>query len=174
MFEESPKEAVLAPEIAAGPIHGLEIRERPARLILRLEWPLALHASGLPERGWAGRLGDAQVLFLGPNWLWLVSDSGEAQESLAESLSATVTDISHGQVALSLTASGSGVLAWFDGLTPLDLTPARFAPGRVARTNLLGHTAVLHRLEESAFYLYLDRSYAQSFWEAFTVAARSL
>jgi sarcosine oxidase subunit gamma len=107
------------------------------------------------EIRWAGR---AQALLIGP----AVPDGGLSGY-------AAVTDVSDVYTRLALT--GTAVPDVLARLVPLDLRPARFPPGRTART-LLGHMAAQVTATEEGMEIAVMRSFARSAFHEIETAMR--
>ena len=119
-------------------------------------------------------VGSAQVCWIGPHRWWIIeSDAGISAESIANQLGndAAVTTQGHGRTCIRL--SGPNARDLLPKGCTLDFHHGRFSAGHCAQTNL-GHINALINCVDDApnFDLFVMRSFAVSFWEWTTDAAR--
>ncbi len=135
-----------------------------------------LAGCGLPLRPLdSAAKGNMVALWLGPDE-WLITGPADSVALTAKLQRAfrgkfvTVTDLSHAMAVIRLAGPNAGdVLSKGCGL---DLHPRVFKPGNVAGT-LLAHAHVfLHQVDESAYHLYVRRSYADYLWRWLDDAGR--
>ncbi len=106
-----------------------------------------------------------QVFALSPSEWWLVSGGTPA----VEATTVHTIDLSEGRTVMRLAGPRArDVLAKGCGL---DLHPHAFAIDRCTQTPVAHVGALLHRVDDSAWDLYVPRSYARHFWEWLTDAA---
>jgi sarcosine oxidase subunit gamma len=105
------------------------------------------------------------LLALSPSEWWLVSNGTPA----VEAATVRTVDLSEGRTVIRLAGPRArDVLAKGCGL---DLHQRMFAIGRCAQTPIAHIGMLLHRVDDSAWDLYVPRSYARHFWEWLTEAA---
>lgn len=115
------------------------------------------------------------VLTLGPDrWLLVVpartpSLSLEDWRSALNGRNCGLTDMSHNWSVIRL--GGEARYDLLAKLSSLDTHPRLFPAGRCAQTELRGLYAILHRVDEEHFDVWVMRSYAYTLWEWLTDAA---
>jgi heterotetrameric sarcosine oxidase gamma subunit len=131
-----------------------------------------LLGAALPEAGRTARLDDASELIWAGLDLWLLRGP-RATPDLAARLAdvAAVTDQSDGWTALALT--GAGAAAVLARLVPIDLAPAAFPPGAVARTELR-HMMCVILAREDGVELFVMRSFTESAAHEIATAMRAV
>jgi sarcosine oxidase subunit gamma len=75
----------------------------------------------------------------------------------------TLTDLSHGRVILRLKGDAAGRV--LQSCVMVDLDPATFPVGRVAQTAIHHIDVLIHRIDETAFEIWVLRSFAASLSE---------
>ncbi len=116
--------------------------------------------AAFPEPGQAAEGSSGRAIWMGLNLAFAeLPEAGAANLMAALSPHAAVTDQSDAWAALSLT--GPHARAVLARLIPLDLDPATFAPGRVARTQLR-HMMCALLATEGGFRLLVMRSFART------------
>jgi len=75
----------------------------------------------------------------------------------------TLTDVSHGRVILRLEGNASGRV--LQSCVMIDLDPGTFPVGRVAQTAIHHIDVLIHRIDETAFEIWVLRSFAESLSE---------
>jgi sarcosine oxidase subunit gamma len=75
----------------------------------------------------------------------------------------TLTDLSHGRVILRL--EGDGARRVLQSCAMVDLDPATFPVGRLAQTAIHHIDVLIHRVDETAFEIWVLRSFAESLSE---------
>ncbi|MEM7172578.1 MAG: sarcosine oxidase subunit gamma family protein [Pseudomonadota bacterium] len=155
---------------------GLVIAEVRGRTIIKLDWQgqdktekLDKAMGGLlPTVGQSTADSGKGALRYAPFSVLLVSAELTARDLVAErqkslsDLGVTWVDLSHGYVVLRL--SGERAREVLDSMASTDLSAGRFNPGAVARTSIRKHQVLVHSLNSSCLEVYLERSYALSFW----------
>jgi heterotetrameric sarcosine oxidase gamma subunit len=115
-------------------------------------------------RGLAGA--DAAIATVAPGRYLIAGYASDLVSRFEAALAASdgaVTDLSHGQAILRLEGEAAAdVLA---RCVALDLDPAVFPAGRVARTAIHHIDVLIHRLTETSFDLWVFRSFAESLAE---------
>ncbi len=110
----------------------------------------------------ASRAASTAILWLAPDaWLVVAEDVACAQR-LATSVSAVggyVLDTSHARVVSRV--EGAGARTALAQVCRLDLHPRNFAVDACAQTRLAHISALVHRVAEDTFDLYVPRSYAR-------------
>ena len=178
------KPGIFGREIAGGP--GITLSERPYLSIIQV----AAYAETAVETGAViqdllgvapptepNRLilaGSIQICWIGPHKWWIVdTNQRHSADSLARQLgaSAAVTAQGHGRSCIRLSGlNARDLLA--KGCT-LDFHASRFSAGHCAQTSLGHVNALINYIDdEPTFDLFVLRSYAVSFWEWTTDAAR--
>ena len=178
------KSGIFGRELAGGP--GITLAERPYLSIIQV----AAYADTAGETGAAIQdligvsppmqpnrsvmVGSTQICWVGPHRWWIVeTEQRRRAESLASRLgdSAAVTTQGHGRSCIRL--SGPNARDLLPKGCTLDFHPGRFSAGHCAQTSL-GHVNALINCidDEPLFDLFILRSYAVSFWEWTTDAAR--
>ena len=171
-------------ELAGGP--GITLCERPYLSIIQV----AAYADTAEETGNViqGLIGasppmppnrsvmvdSTQICWIGPHKWWIIeTEHRRRAESMASRLGndAAVTTQGHGRCCIRLSGPNARDLL-AKGCT-LDFHPSRFSAGHCAQTSL-GHVNTLINCinDEPVFDLFVLRSYAVSFWEWTTDAAR--
>jgi sarcosine oxidase subunit gamma len=118
-----------------------------------------------PAAGRSQTAGAARILWTGRDQAFLAGIAAPATLSPH----AAVTDQTDGWATLSLTGTGAAeVLA---RLVPLDLRPAAFAPGSVARSALM-HCPLIVLAGDEGFALMTFRSMARTAWHEIATALR--
>ena len=171
-------------KIAGGP--GITLRERPNLSIVQVAaYPDTAEKTGnviksligafpLPEPNRSIMFDSTRICWIGPHkWWFIETDQRHRAESIGTHLGndAAVTTQGHGRSCVRLSGpSARDLLA--KGCT-LDFHPSRFSAGHCAQTSL-GHANTLINCidDEPIFDLFVLRSYAVSFWEWITDAAR--
>ena len=142
-----------------GRLAGAEIAF-PAQVDVRVGDGSAL---GFPtEPNTWGRVGDREVLWLGPDeWLVVAStDAAEVVTDLESSLAAvhhSVVDVSANRAVVELT--GAGRLELLSSACPIDLDPRSWTQGRCAQT-LFGAAQVLLQERASETRMFVRPSFA--------------
>ena len=139
-------------ELTPGYITHLALRRgQEAALAAALK---AAEGPNLPGPGRATGGAAARVLWAGYGQYLLI---GAAPADPALAAHAAAVDVSDGWTLFRLSGAGAeAVLAW---LTPLDLGPARFRRGHVARSEL-AHMAAIFTRTRSGIELLVPRSFA--------------
>jgi sarcosine oxidase subunit gamma len=167
---------------ANGP--GLTITgRRPATLLQLGAWPdtrenfeailgsvLGLSVPAGP--GKAAVSADGALMVIAPGRYLLVSDNKGVTARLAEQIDAergVITDLSHARAGIRI--SGPRAADVLRKGVAIDLDIRKFPVHGVAQTTFHHIGLTLHRTEETAFDLFVFRSFAVSFWEALTDAA---
>lgn len=151
------------------------------KLILRGDDAVAQAAAGvlgfaLPPALHSAAGGSVQALWLGPDeWLLLVP--AEHAAGLTESLRAALAGLHHAIVEVGdrltgIALDGPPVREVLNAGCPLDLHPAAFTPGSVARTVLGKAAIILHRDGTDRFVIHLNGSFAPYAWLFIENAAR--
>jgi sarcosine oxidase subunit gamma len=109
------------------------------------------------------------VLWLGPNEWLLAGAPDAALADVLRSVGNSLTDISHGRSVVRV--NGSAVHDLLAKGCALDFHPRSFRCGNCAQTAIARVNVLLHQIGETAFDLYIARSYAQYFWEWLTESA---
>jgi sarcosine oxidase subunit gamma len=116
--------------------------------------------AAFPEPGQVAEGSSGRVIWMGLNLAFAeLPEAGAADLMAALSPHAAVTDQSDAWAALSLT--GPHARAVLARLVPLDLDPATFPPGRVARTQFR-HMMCALLATEGGFRLLVMRSFART------------
>jgi len=155
--------AVLA-EWLPGPMQAIAPFPGRDKAVARALKPLGLDfpAPGTVETG----AGGARLVWAGRELAFLIGATAPAMPEVA-----LVSDQSDGWAGLRLTgAAAAEVLA---RLCPLDLNPAVFPPGRVARAPLQHMAAVILR-EDEGFAILVFRSMAETAWHEISAAMKAL
>jgi sarcosine oxidase subunit gamma len=154
------------------PEHGERVRLLPpaTRFILQCGKDArdrAGQAFGLPLPETACRAESASgraALWLGPDERLLLAPEG-TEESVAAAIGKalagmphSLVDVSHRQVALSV--SGAGARDWLASGCPLDLDPAAFPVGMCTRTVFARAEVVLWRRSAEEYHLETGRSFS--------------
>lgn len=151
-------EADLGPLVLLAPWNG---RAGEAAALLGLE--------GLPPPNRIAALpGGGRIAFWGRG-AWLLIGAGPPEAVAAH---AAVTDLSDGWACLRL--EGPGAAEALARLVPIDLRPAAFGEGAMARTQLFHMTCGLLRAGPEAFEILVFRSMARTAWHDLSVALRSV
>lgn len=111
-----------------------------------------------------------KILRLAPGeWLLVADDDTSWSENMMIP-GATLTDVSHGRVAVRIDGNNSrDMLA--KGCA-IDLHPRQFPAGACIQTSVAKIGVILHRpRDDDGFILYAARSYAGSFWHWLTTSA---
>ncbi len=171
-------------KVAGGP--GIILRERPNLSIIQVAaYPDTGEKAGNVIQGLFGALPppepnrsimveSTRICWIGPNKWWLIeTDQRPGAESLASRLrnDAAVTTHGHGRSCIRL--SGPNARDLLPKGCTLDFHPSRFSAGHCAQTTL-GHAHALIICVDDApiFDVFVLRSYAVSFWEWITDAAK--
>lgn len=121
---------------------------------LGLELPRVNHAVG----------GERTLLWLAPRE-WLLIGALHEADGMAQLLTTTGiihTEVSDGWACIRL--SGSNALDVLKKSTPLEVHPRLFLLGHCARTRFVQAAVLLHRVSETGYDLYCERSYADYLW----------
>jgi sarcosine oxidase subunit gamma len=130
----------------------------------------------VPERGRIVLSRRRAVAWMSPDELLLMLPHGQAAAGVAKlgrALAGThhlAADVSDARVVFSL--EGVGAREALAKLTPADLSPAAFGPGRIRRTRLSQVSAAFWMTGEEAFELVCFRSVAQYVFDLLSAAAR--
>ncbi len=171
-------------ELAGGP--GITLCERPNLTIIQVAaYADTAEETGAviqdligalppPEPNRSIMVDSTQICWIGPHKWWIIeTEQRRRAESLASRLgdSAAVTTQGHGRSCIRL--SGAYARDLLPKGCTLDFHPNRFSAGHCAQTSL-GHVNTLINCidDEPVFDLFVLRSYAVSFWEWTTGAAR--
>ncbi len=172
--------ANLAVSLSDASESGIELQQRHPLAMFNLRGPAdaafrnavrAVCGCELPTASNSSSAGpDGEILKLGPDEWLLVSDTGALWSETMAIPGATLTDVSHGRIAVRLTGEKSrDVLA--KGCS-VDLHPGQFPPGTCIQTSISKISVIIHRPQnDHGFMLYAARSYAGSFWHWLTAAA---
>ncbi len=170
--------------MACGP--GITLCERPNLSIIQVAaYPDTAENTGNVIRRLVGALpppepnrsimvDSTQICWIGPHKWWII-ETGQRHraESIARDLGngAAVTTQGHGRSCIRL--SGPSARDLLPKGCTLDFHPRLFSAGHCAQTNL-GHVNTLINCvdDEPIFDLFVMRSYAVSFWEWITDAAK--
>jgi len=123
----------------------------------------------LPAPGLTTRKGELKCLWLTPDeWLIVTPPSGENSVLTALTLAlegrvALATMITDSRLAVEITGPCAAVL--LSKGCALDLHPAKFAVGNASVTRFAKSAAMVTRVQEDAYQLYVDRSQARYTWE---------
>ena len=176
----------LARQMAAAPSEaGAQLALLPPRAAVNLRGEATselrsivaeLAGCGLPLRPLdSAAKGRMAALWLGPDE-WLITGPADSVALTAKLQRAfrgkfvTATDLSHAMAVIRLAGPDAGdVLSKGCGL---DLHPRVFKPGNVAGTLLARAHVVLHQVEDTAYHLYVRRSYADYLWRWLEDAGR--
>jgi len=111
-----------------------------------------------------------EILKLGPNeWLLVAIPETPWSEKMAIP-GATLTDVSHGRVAVQVDGVKSRDML-VKGCA-VDLHSRQFPAGSCIQTSIAKIAVILHKQQnDSGFVLYFARSYASSFWHWLTASA---
>lgn len=129
---------------------------------LGLELPGVNHTAG----------SERTLLWLAPREWLLVAATGE-EDGMAQLLTTAGiihADISDGWACIRL--SGSNALDVLKKSTPLHVHPRVFLLGHCARTRFVQAAVLLHRVAETTYDLYCERSYADYLWRWLADAAQ--
>ena len=171
-------------KIAGGP--GITLRERPNLSIIQVaayadtaEKTMTVIQSLVgalppPEPNRSVMIDSIQICWIGPHKWWIIeTDRRPRAESIASHLGngAAVTTQGHGRSCIRL--SGPSARDLLPKGCTLDFHPGFFSAGHCAQTSL-GHANTLINCidDEPIFDLFVLRSYAVSFWEWITDAAK--
>jgi sarcosine oxidase subunit gamma len=122
-----------------------------------------------PNTSFTGPAGVA--LWLGPDQWLLVGDTATAWSEEVQIVGGTLTDVSHGRVAVRIAGHTARELLAQGCM--LDLHPCVFTPLMCAQTIIAKIPTIIHRPGiEHLFDLYVPRSYARSFWEWLMIAVQ--
>jgi sarcosine oxidase subunit gamma len=123
-----------------------------------------------------GSVGPAALLWTGPD-RWLVVAPGKGNATLATRLEdalpasgAAVTDLSSARTVVRVSGYEAGTLLAKD--CGLDFHPRSFGVGTCAQTLIGDIGALIHRIDDAVFDVFVARSYALDFWQLMTDAAR--
>ncbi len=171
-------------EIAGGP--GIALCERPNLSIIQVaayadtaeETATVIQdligALPPPEPNRSIMVDATQICWIGPHKWWIVeTEQPRRAESIASRLgdSAAVTAQGHGRSCIRL--SGPNARDLLPKGCTLDFHPSRFSAGHCAQTSLGHVNALINCIDDEPVYdLFVLRSYAVSFWEWTTAAAR--
>ena len=127
-----------------------------------------------PEPNRSIMVESTQICWIGPHKWWIIeAEQRRRADSIASHLGngAAVTTQGHGRSCIRL--SGPNARGLLPKGCTLDFHPSRFSAGYCAQTSL-GHVNTLINCidDEPVFDLFVLRSYAVSFWEWTTDAAR--
>ncbi len=169
---------------AGGP--GITLRERPNLSIIQVAaYADTTEKAGIVIQGLVGAVpppepnrsimvDSTQICWIGPHKWWVI-ETGQRHraDSIASQLGneAAVTTQGHGRSCIRL--SGANARDLLPKGCTLDFHHSRFPTGHCAQTSL-GHVNTLINCidDEPIFDLFVSRSYAVSFWEWITDAAR--
>ena len=187
MFELPEPAPALAEELRQwrdefAAVTGVDVQERETRSVLRIE----AHAVDqlrpalvtLPDANRFSAVGDYVLCRTGPAVVVAISDTHGPSELAAASgvlkdpVVVSVTDISHGVVAVEL--RGAPMRGVLSGLVTADLRKKHFVPGSCLKTLLARHTALVRCLDNETFEIQTDRSLCLSLWQRLEVALRRL
>ena len=171
-------------KIAGGP--GVNLRERPNLSIIQVAaYADTAETTGTVIQSLVGAfpprepnhsvmVDSTQICWIGPHKWWII-ETGQRHhaEAIAGHLGndAAVTSQGHGRSCIRL--SGANARDLLPKGCTLDFHPSRFSAGHCAQTSL-GHVNALINCidDEPIFDLFVLRSYAVSFWEWTTDAAK--
>jgi sarcosine oxidase subunit gamma len=136
--------------MALGPVAA--VQPWPGR-VAAVDAALKARGLGFPAPGRSLEVADTRILWAGRAAAFLI---GTAPPELAD---AAVIDLTDGWAGLTL--AGPGAEAVLARLVPIDLRPAAFPEGTVART-LLGHLQVLIQRRGGGFEVMVMRSYLRT------------
>jgi len=132
----------------------------------------------VPERGRIVLSRRRAVAWMSPDELLIMLPHGQAAAGVAKlgrALAGThhlAADVSDARAVFSLEGEGARVREALAKLTPADLSPAAFGPGRIRRTRLSQVSAAFWMTGEEAFELVCFRSVAQYVFDLLSAAAR--
>lgn len=161
----------------------LTLQERPFVGLVKLQRTTNSHAFNeavaaanvlLPSPGQVSVTDKYRCLWLTPNeWLFVVPPATEARliNKLTARLNerALITDISDSRVLIVI--SGDSAHTLLAKGSALDWHPAKFIVGQCAVTRFAGIAAMVHRLSEQDYELFVERSYAVYCWDWLVDAA---
>ena len=167
----SALEAALIPARPADPAAALVFRERRGLTLVQVRAAPGAQVSdrtALPAVNVALIEADRTILGLAPDtWLIVGPDPGDPMAPQG----ATAVDLSHAWSVLRM--AGPGARDLLSKICALDTHPRAFKPGACFRSDLEHHPVLVHAVDESpSFDLYVPRSYALSFWDCLSDAAR--
>jgi sarcosine oxidase subunit gamma len=131
---------------------------------------------GVPGQGEALVEGEKGVLWMSPDELLLMMPYAEAPAvaaAIAEALAGThhlAANVSDARAVF--TVSGPGAREVIAKLTPADLHPASFGPGRVRRTRMAQIAAAVWMTSEEAIEIVCFRSVAQYLFDVLKTGAQ--
>ncbi|KAA9009328.1 sarcosine oxidase subunit gamma [Histidinibacterium aquaticum] len=134
-----------------------------------------LSGGDFPEAGHAIVSGDKGLLWMSPDEVLILlpqEEVGQALETLGSALAGShhlAVDVSDARALFRL--EGSGLRDTLQKLTPADLSPATFGPGRIRRTRLAQVAAALWMPGEGQVDLVCFRSVADYVQRLLEVAA---
>lgn len=155
---------------------ALQIAERPGFTLTQVagldgdfESKLSAAVGALPEKVSRAQVNGARTLFrLGPAQFWIV---GPETDDVAARLQGqcAVTPLTSSRVRIAIAgAPAREVMAM---LAPVDFYPSVFTPGTVALTGIHHTPVTIHCTGESAFDVYVMRTFARDVWDAITDAS---
>jgi sarcosine oxidase subunit gamma len=156
----------------------LRFRERGALTLVHLQAvsPESISAAlgCAPPAVNASRVHEDRTI-LGLAWdAWLIVESGVVPDVLLApfaGLDASAVDVSHAWGVLRM--SGGRAREALAKVCPVDLDPAAFKTGDCFQSALARHFALVHAVDDGpTFDLYVPRSFAVSFWDCLSDAAR--
>lgn len=153
---------------------SLSIAERPGFSLTQVagvEEKIAAITGLLPEKVARAQVNGALTLFrIGPAQFWIVGPETDDTASRLHGQCA-VTPLSSSRVRIALEgAAAREVLAM---LIPVDVHQTVFTPGTVALTGIHHTPVTVHCTGETAFDIYVMRTFALNAWEVITDAARA-
>ena len=150
---------------------ALVFRERRDLAIIHLRAaPGAALSNPLPAVNAAFVHAERTVLGLAPD-AWLIVTPEPADLTALVPEGATAVDLSHAWSVLRL--QGAKAREVLSKICALDTHPRAFKPGACFRTDLDRHSVLVHAVDETpTFDLYVARSFALSFWDCLSDAAR--
>ena len=149
---------------------------RPGSVLQIAAWPetlatvqgvIAVYLGAQVPKSGSGLAGaDATIATVAPGRYLVTGSATDLVARFEAALPPTegaVTDLSHGQAILRL--EGDSAAALLARCVALDLDPAAFPAGRVARTAIHHVDVLIHRLTPTSFDLWVLRSFAESLAE---------
>ena len=152
---------------------ALKIAERPGFTLTQVagaEDKIASVIGPLPQKVAHAQVNGALTIFrIGPAQFWIVGPETDDTASRLQGHCA-VTPLSSSRVRIAIEGAPSRrVLSM---LIPVDVLETVFTPGTVALTGIHHTPVTVHCTGETAFDIYVMRTFALNAWEVITDAAR--